>query len=238
MAVGRASWQMLMQMSPIFLKDGLIPPSIPGRLLPIILATEVINFPLGILSSGTLPSLDDAFCHFQPTGGAMVINQQMATYPFANQAVAANSIVTQPLQVSFQMTCPARGALSYWAKLAKMQVLIEVMRRHNGAGGLYALVTPSFVYRNCVMRTMRDASSAQTKQVQNVWVLDFEKPLLTLEDAADIEESLSGILKKLDGGQQINGMPQTTSVASSVGAATPPTTATVVPAHGPTGIGP
>jgi hypothetical protein len=229
MAIGRASWQLMMQISPIFLQGGLVK-AVPGGMLPIILATEVLNFPMGILTSGTLPNLDDSFCQFQPSAGAMVINQQMATYPFANMTVAANSIITQPLQISFQMTCPARGPVGYWAKLAKMQVLIEVLLRHNREGGSYALITPSYVYFNCIMKLMRDGSSGQTKQIQNVWVLDFEKPLLTMNDAKGIEQRLSNILKEITGGQRINGIPQTTSLTGAVGATVPTTTPVVVPA--------
>jgi hypothetical protein len=226
MAVGRAAWQTIFQISPIFLQGGIVPGWIPGGMLPIILATEVLAFPFGTLTSaatalasaatflsanaGRSFNLDNSFAHFTPGAGAVVVNQQIATYPFANQSVAANSVITQPMQISFTMTCPARGPVSYWLKLPKMMALIDTLRRHNAKGGMYALVTPSFVYFDCLMQTMRDASGSQTKQVQNVWTLDFQKPLLTVEDATAAEQGLNTILDKITGGQRINGMPSTT----------------------------
>lgn len=228
MAAGAAAWKLAFELSPIILVEGLAA-FMPGAMLPLMLATEAINFPLGILTSGDLGSLDDAFAHFSPLPGATVINQQIATYPFANMIVAANATVQQPRQISMHMTAPARGSFGYWTKLAKMTLLIEVLKKHNDMAGMYHVVTPSVLYTNCILKNMRDVSSAQTKQVQNVWQLDFEKPLLTLEDAGTWTTKLNNVLKQLDGGQQINGMPSVTGTASATASAIPTSSPTLIP---------
>jgi hypothetical protein len=236
MAFGIAAWQLAFEITPILLKGGIVSKVWPGGTLPILLATEAINFPLGIMSAGNMPSLDDAFAHFQPAQGAVVIDQAIASYPFANQAVAANSLISQPLRVSMQMTCPVRGPLAYWRKLAQMELLIQALKFHNFSGGLYHILTPSYVYTNCVMRSMRDISSAGTKQVQTMWMLDFESPLLTLEDATGAEQVLNNILDTITNGGQQNGMPQTSSIPTSTATTNPP--AALATGLGPTGIGP
>jgi hypothetical protein len=215
MAVGRAAWELMFQTSPILMTGGRLsrllgmPDWLPG--VPIIAATAIASVP-GILGGalggagnfGLPTSLDDAFAQFQPMAGATVIDQQIATYPFANQTVAANSIIQQPCHISFQMICPARGPISYWTKLAAMEAMIQGLYLHNQNGGTYTLLTPSFIYFNCLMRNMRDTSSSQTKQVQNVWTLDFEQPLLTVEQAGNAVQKLNGILTDLDNGTQAN----------------------------------
>src|SRR5690242_11026591 len=94
------------------LVDG-IASAIPGQMLPIISITEAINFTAGLLSGGagtdlSDPNLDNFFANFEPIPGARLISQQVGHYPFANQAVAANAVIPQPLPVSLLMKCPAR----------------------------------------------------------------------------------------------------------------------------------
>jgi hypothetical protein len=199
MAIGRDAWQVAFQLSPILLQGGLIPSFVPA--VPILAATAA----LGLVSTavgGALPtSVDDSFAQFQPMSGGTVLDQQIATYPFANLSIAANSIIDQPKRVSFQMVCPARGPMGYWTKLAQMEALITALRLHNQRGGTYILLTPSYIYFDCLMRNMRDTSSGQTKQIQNIWTFDFEQPLLTLEDASNVQQTLNGILTGITNGQ-------------------------------------
>jgi hypothetical protein len=211
MAVGRAAWELMFQLSPIMLTGGALAAQLPSWLpgVPITAATA-LGTVAGIAASAAggsglaLPtSLDDAFAQFQPMPGGTVLDQQIATYPFANQQVAANSVIQQPCRMSFQMICPARGPLSYWTKLAAMEAMIQALYLHNQNGGTYTLLTPSYIYFNCLMRNMRDTSSGQTKQVQNIWTLDFEQPLLTVEQAGSAIQRLNGMLTDLDAGTQV-----------------------------------
>lgn len=203
-------WKLAFQLSPILLVDG-IATGITGSALPIIAITEAAHFLDGILSGASNIELDNFFAHFQPMQGGTLIDNQIGTYPLANQQVAANAIIAQPLQVSMQMICPARDALGYPLKLMTMLALKQVLDKHNAMGGTYIVVTPSYIYTAGVLLGMRDISNQSSRQVQNTWQMDFLFPVLTVETAEQVQGSL---LSKITGGQQINGQPAWTSPAN------------------------
>jgi len=195
-SAGMAAWKLAFQLSPIILSNGLVN-SFPGKMLPIVGITEILNFPLGLLSGGSNVGLDNFFANFQPVPGTSVISQEVAKYPFANSTIAANATITMPLQVSMLMVCPVRNAFGYYERLPLIMGMVEAFKRHNAAGGTYTVVTPSYIYTNCIMREMRDASSLNTKQPQHMWQLDFEKPLLTVADA---EQAQNGLMSMITNG--------------------------------------
>jgi hypothetical protein len=172
------------QISPIVLTgDSQITALMPSGMLPIIALTEGINFVRGLLQDPTERDLNDYFAHFAPLPGGTLIENQVATYPFANQSVAANAIITQPKSISLKMSCPARGSGSYISKLATITALQAALDLHNTTGGTYVIATPSYIFLNCVMTGMRDTTTANTRQYQTEWQLDFMQPLLTLSAA-------------------------------------------------------
>ena len=139
-----------------------------------------LNSVTGLLSgSGIDQTLDRFFARFMAMPGGTLINNQAATYPFANQAVAANAIIAQPLNVSLKMLCPVKTPAGYPIKLATITALQGTLAQHNNQGGLYSVVTPSYIYTNCIMTGMRDVSAGETKQAQYAWQLDFFQPLVT-----------------------------------------------------------
>ena len=69
-------------------------------MLPIISLTQSVDFVAGVLSGGGPETLDDYFAHFNPAPGTALIAQKIATFPLANQAVAANAAITEPLPIS------------------------------------------------------------------------------------------------------------------------------------------
>ena len=111
-------------------------------------------------------------------------------YPFANQQVAANAVIQQPLTISMLMVCPAGRGGGYSSKSALMQSLQASFNNHNTSGGLYTILTPAFPYTDCVMTAMTDISSGATHQVQNSYKLDFLKPLVTLAAASGAQNAL------------------------------------------------
>ncbi len=228
MTPGETAWRMGFQLSPIILVGG-IAPTFLGGYLPIMAITEIANFPAGLLS-GSPVGTDNFFANFRPMSGSSIISQEIAKFPFANQTVAANSIITQPLQVSMEMTVIARTRFGYYEKLAIMLALREALYAHNTSGGRYIIMTPSFVYVNCLMKSMTDISNPRTAQPQNTWQLDFEKPLITLGDAEAAENSLMSWISR---GTEIQGTPSATGVLASTtnpaslsGAAASPLTGT------------
>lgn len=214
-SAGSIAFKLAYELSPIILVNG-IASNIPFQMLPIISITESINFATGLLSGSVDIDLDRYFAHFQPLPGATMIDQQIAMYPFLNQAVAANAVVSQPLQVSMLMHCPAQTSMGYLTKLATMTALQATLAQHNASGGTYTIITPSYFYTNCLMTGMRDVSSGETQQTQVSWQLDFVQPLLTLQQA---QQAQSSMMNQLTNGTQIVGQPSYSGLAQASGQA-------------------
>lgn len=211
---GQAIWKLAFQLCPIILTDG-IALGLPGNMLPIIILTETLNLTAGLLSGEPGPTLDNFFANYTPMPGATLIDQDIGKYPFANQSVAANAVIAKPLAISLRMVCPVRERLGYFTKLATMIALQGALAKHNGMGGTYTISTPSFFYTNCVMLAMRDVTSGESAQVQSMWQLDFEKPLITLNDA---QQAQSSLMSNLTGGSQLTGDPPSwSSAATAIG---------------------
>lgn len=203
-AIGIAAFKLAFQISPIFLTNGIatqIGGQIGGQLgglvsngaLPIVALTEASNFVLNLISGSSI-TLDSFFAHWQPLPGSTLLDLQIGTYPFANQTVAANATISQPLTLSYLMRCPARGAAGYLAKLGTMVALQSSLTQHAQLGGTYTCITPSAFYPNGILTSVRDVSDAQSHQVQNAYQFDFTFPLLTQEQAQAAQSSLMGKL--------------------------------------------
>ena len=236
MNIAFAAWKLTFQLSPIILTNGI---ASEIGMLPIISLTEALNFVDGILSGGENIELDDFFAEFEPIPGATLIDQNIGKYPFANQAVAANAVIAQPLAVSMRMICPVREPFGYPLKLATMIALQNTLVKHNGSGGTYTIATPTYFYTNCVMTGMRDISTGETNQTQFVWQLDFEQPLLTLQS---IQAAQASLINKITNATKVT--PDASGNVAWSGAATtvaqPPTfgaVSTVPAASGAGGAG-
>lgn len=200
MGPGYVIFKLAMQLSPVLLVNG-IAKSIPGGVLPIIAITEASHFLSGLLSGAANIELDDFFAHFIPLPGSTLVDNQVSTFPMANQAVAGNAIIQQPLALSMMMICPARDTLGYPLKLATMTALQNVLQLHISQGGTFTVVTPSSIYTNGLLVRMSDASNQMSKQAQNAYQMDFYFPLLTLESAQSVQNTL---MSKISGGSQIS----------------------------------
>ena len=200
-SAGMAAWKLSFQLSPIILNNG-IAASIPYGMLPIIAITEALNFPVGILDGGENIELDNFFANFQVIPGDTIIDQQIGHYPFANQAVAANAVIVQPLKVSLLMHCPVQQPAGYATKLAIMMALQKVLQKHNTTGGTYTVITPFAFYPDCILTSLSDVSNSESKQVQNAWRWDFEQPLLTQSQATG---AFNSVMNKIAGGTQTTG---------------------------------
>ncbi len=195
----RDAYDLSFQVSPIILNGG-IAATTPGGMLPIIMLTgQVIGFLQGALSSGSI-GLSDFPIRYVPIPGATVISNAIGTYPFANQQVAANAVIQQPTNISLLMIAPVKATGGYLLKLAGFTALVTALTNHNNAGGTYTIATPSYIYTDCVMTAMTDVTTADTKQQQVQWQLDFNKPLISLQDAAI---AFNGMASKLSGGSQV-----------------------------------
>ena len=185
---GQVLFQLAYQASPIILTNG-IATYMPGGMLPVVVLTQSIAFAFGLLSGGDI-GIDEYWANFMPMPGTTLVEQRFGKYPFANQAVAANAVIADPLHVSMLMLVPASDAGGYLTKLAVMQALTATIKQHNASGGTYTVLTPSYYYTNCLLQNIRDVSPQMSKQPQTAWQWDFEQPLLTLQDAIAAQNSL------------------------------------------------
>ncbi len=197
--------------SPIILVGG-IARDVPENMLPIITITEGASLLTGILTGSFPSSLDDFFAQFTVLPSGNLIRQSIGHYPFANQAVASNAVIAEPLSISVRMDCPANTRGSYVSKLAVLTSLQAALAAHNASGGLYTIATPSFIYPNCIMSALTDISGSGSAQVQYQWQFDFEQPLVTLSAAQQV---YSALINKITQGTQINGLPTWSSVFTS-----------------------
>lgn len=208
------------EISPVILVNG-IASQIPGQMLPIVAITQAGDFTTGLLSGDAVPpSLDNYFAHWKPLPGTTMVSSQVGMYPFANQAVAGNAIIAQPLNISMLMNCPVQTAGGYTGKLATLTVLAQILAAHNAQGGTYTVVTPSQYYPNCILTLMRDVSGGESKQVQHTWQFDFTQPLITLNAAAQV---LNGLMSKINDGLPTGQFPQWSGPGATVGQLTPTT---------------
>ena len=136
---------------------------------------------------------------FRPIPGGTLGMNQVATYPFANQQVAANAVIAQPLTISIMMIVPANptnnsSSIGYSSKINAMTALATSLRLHDNLGGLYSIWTPAYNYANCLRLNMVDASDGSSNQAQFQYRLDFYQPLLTLQQVAQAQSTLMNSL--------------------------------------------
>lgn len=206
--------QLAFQCSPIILTNGVA--TQVGGALPIIALTEGAGL-LGSMLTGAgavtqllesaaiigsllseLPSLSNLFANYIVLPGGTMISNQIGMYPFANQAVAANAIITQPLQISVIMRVPATPSHGFAVKLATMTALQSSLQQHNLSGGTYSVISPSYIYTDCLLTSMEDVGQDDTQQ-QHSWRLDFVQPLVSVAAA---QQAQNALMKQLSNGSQ------------------------------------
>lgn len=212
----RSIFQLAFQVSPIVLVGG-VAGGLPGNLLPIVAITEALDIAGGLLSGSVPTSLDEFFAQYVPMSGSLLVSQAIGEYPFANQAIAANAVIQQPLSISMMMIAPVRNTAGFASKLATFSFLQNTLVNHNAQGGLYHVATPAFIYTNCVMTGMTDISEGDSKQRQITWQIDFRKPLVTQSQAASV---LSSLMSKIASGSQITGNPAWSGAQAAIGSPT------------------
>ena len=195
--VFRTIYDLAFEVSPIILTGGIASGTV-DNMLPI-LAIMGLGFLQGLLSSGGL-SVNDFPARFFPIPGGTLIANQAGEYPFANQVVAANAMIEDPLNISLEMISPVKDTAGYLTKMPFYIALQGAFKQHNASGGLYHVMTPAFPYMNCVMVGMTDITdSGNQKQIK--WQLDFRRPLVTQQEA--INTLQNGKMSLISGGGKI-----------------------------------
>jgi hypothetical protein len=209
--------QLSYQVCPIILTGG-IADQIPGGALPILNLFGGAP-PASPAASLGLPfdigDLDEAFGAFNVLPGGTLVSQSISKYPFANQWVAANAVIREPITVSVIMDAPMRpmrtiypGVDVWTIKKAVMSSLKSVLDQHNNKGGTYVISTPAFQYDNMIMTALTDNSRGGNSLPQNAWRFDFERPLSAL---AELSQAYGAFIQKATAQ-----VPQTTVGSSGV----------------------
>jgi len=233
--------QLLYQLTPIWLRDG-IASGVIGGYLPILalINTEIFNALMPQQQMGpegsNLPddwSFENAFAIFQPAPGGSLISQSIAEYPFASLNVASNATLRNPLNISLVMMTPMKTQHAWTVKQSRMTSLKFALDNHNNLGGSYVVFTPAFIYNNMLLENLTDASTAQSPLPQNTWRWDFTAPLISLEDVVAAENNLiSKITNGLPNAAQITAIQTALGISSignmGIGVTVPPISGTPV----------
>lgn len=188
-SAARNDFKMQYEISPIMLKGGIAGES--GN-MPIVELTQLGSYPI---------ALDNYFAHWKPMSGSTLAQNTIGQYPFANQSVAANAVISQPLNVSMLMICPANSETNFSSKANTFNALKQSIDKHISLGGLFVIMTPSYVYDNCILTGIRDISGGETSQPQYMWAWDFIRPqVVTMEEAQGAQ---NGLMSKISSGSKV-----------------------------------
>lgn len=210
-----ASFQVSYELCPITLVGGIAGPASggpPGAMIPIISLLPPYNSTALTGQLDDSPGPDDYFAKFTLIPGGTLLENQIAEWPLANQAVAANAVIAQPLKLSLAMVCPAGDVVSYLGKLSVMTALQSSLLQHTAQGGWYNVATPSFIYQGCLLKMLTDITELERGgQVQAAWRWDFEQPLITTQGAQGAQNQA---MAKISAQTKLSGDPPGTPSAS------------------------
>lgn len=182
---GVAAFANSYELSPIIFVGG-VAGNISGGKLPISQVMQSDNWPGGPTGPSAGGDSSTFFAHFYPFGGQLARNE-VARWPLANMAVAANDVIAQPLLISLRMTAPGNPdtGVSYAGKQAVMTALQATIAQHTALGGWYDVATPSYLYQGCLLLNLRETGGYDESggQAQVEWIWEFEQPLITLAAA-------------------------------------------------------
>ena len=212
---GQSAYSSAFELSPITLTNG-IASNIPGGAMPLSSILQSSSYG-GLLGAGGDVDISTAFGVFYPMPGSSLIENDIGKYPFANMAIAANCIISNPLTVSLLMRCPVRDPGGYATKLAILTALQSTLRSHCANGGTFVVATPSFFYTDVILLELKDISGGEGLQAQVTWQWTFTKPLVTLQGAQAAQNSM---MQQLSNGTPSDGANTGLGVQNTATAAT------------------
>ena len=192
-----AAFTLAYEVSPIIFTGGLASFSPVG--IPIVAITEALSAayttnPFKLLSSQGITLPNQPFFTYRPLPGSTLWKSDIAEFPFFTNQVAANAQIQQPLNVSMLMVAPAGQGTAFPTKLATMSALKALLDVHTNLGGTYIVVTPSWIYTNCLLTQISDVSTSETNQTQWAYQWDFVQPLLTYPGFNTVESAATSLL--------------------------------------------
>lgn len=211
MAFTRDLYKLGFEISPVILCGG-IAQAIPGGMLPIVALTQSASYVTGLLEGAiNLTDLDKYFCHWRAAPGGTMVDYDIGRYTFANQAVAANALLAQPLRIPMLMDAPLNDNTGAMTKLVTLTALQAVLQAHANLGGTYVVATPAIIYTSCILRTVRDVSGSSDPVPQRQWLWDFEKPLVSENEAGG---AVNNFLSKIGNGDKVTHTAWTNTISA------------------------
>nr|WP_254867040.1 hypothetical protein [Salmonella enterica] len=140
-----------------------------------------------------------------------MVDYDIGRYPFANQAVAANALLSQPLRIPMLMDAPVNENTGAMTKLVTLSSLQAALQAHASLGGTFIVATPGIIYSNCILRTVRDVTGSNDALPQRQWLWDFEQPLLSETGA---EQAINSYLNKIDNGDKATESAWTSTISA------------------------
>lgn len=195
-----SAYQVSYQISPIILVGGIA----GAGALPIVSVLNSQNYNLGILSSSNPQQIEELFGQFKLLSGGSLLKNEVATFPLASMAVAANALISDALSISLEMQVPA-GNITLANRQAVMTGLKSTLDSHTALGGWYNVATPAYIYQGCLLTQLVDVSDDEPgMQSQVKWRWDFYQPLIT---AAQAQAAQNQAMAKITGQTQNSGDP-------------------------------
>ncbi|EKJ9898009.1 hypothetical protein PJ369_000704 [Salmonella enterica] len=211
MSFTRELYKLGFEISPVILCDG-VAQSIPGGMLPIVALTQSASYVSGLMGGAIeLTDLDKYFCHWRAAPGGTMVDYDIGRYPFANQAVAANALLSQPLRIPMLMDAPVNENTGAMTKLVTLSSLQAVLQAHASLGGTFIVATPGIIYSNCILKAVRDVTGSNEPLPQRQWLWEFEQPLLSETGA---EQAINSYLNKIDNGDKATESAWTSTISA------------------------
>lgn len=182
---------MAYEITPIILTGGIA--SSQGDGLPIVALTQP-GYQSDPVTGGASPSLDDFNFNYTPLAGSRLLKFMAGTYPYANQAIAANALIQDPNSVSLLMFCPATLDWPFSARKSDINSLVSSLKLHQSLGGQYSVVTPAYTWTGALLLELLDVSGADSHQYQYAWQWNFFAPLTSIEQAVAAQNGLASTL--------------------------------------------
>ncbi|MDF7673945.1 hypothetical protein PT277_08025 [Acetobacteraceae bacterium ESL0709] len=181
--IGRTLGNLAYVVSPILLEGGVAEKT--GLPVPILVYTEAVALVNGLISGGikgqfNMPDLDNMWCHWNMTSSVdgtlnTLLDYEVPVYTLGNQNAACKNTFRNPIKVSMQMMCPARGPGAMVTKLATIQSLQAILDKHMMMGGRFTVITPGFYYTDMVLKQFVDVTQKPEQHPASVFQLDFQQ---------------------------------------------------------------
>lgn len=140
-------------------------------------------------AQGDIPSPLLGF-HYNVDGELDILRYQTTNYPYLNKSVTSNGAIKQTNSIKLQILSVITRLNSYPRNFLKMMVLTPYLERYVARGGLFTIVTPSYVYKNCQLERFF-ATNENDGQKGVSFRAEFKQAMISLDDLNKVSKNLT-----------------------------------------------